>query len=105
MKRPSVNLAGRTDLSEAMAVIRECALFITNDSGLMHVASALGVPVIALFGSTDPEVTGPRDFRGAILRSRMACSPCLEPECPLGHLRCMAEITTDGVFQAAEALL
>lgn len=105
MRYPAVNLAGKTDLSEAMALIRECRLFITNDSGLMHVASALKVPLVAIFGSTDPEATGPWGYRGRILESKISCSPCLEPECPLGHLQCMTRITTDAVFEAAKALL
>ncbi len=105
MRYPAVNLAGETDLSEAMALIRECRLFITNDSGLMHVASALKVPLVAIFGSTDPEATGPWGYRGRILKSKISCSPCLEPECPLGHSQCMTRITTNAVFEAAKAFL
>ncbi len=105
MKHPAVNLAGETDLAEAMALIRECTLFVTNDSGLMHVASALEVPLIAIFGSTDPQRTGPWGFRGALLRSGIPCSPCLESVCPLGHLQCMREIGADKVFEAAKAYL
>ncbi len=105
MKRPAVNLAGKTDLSEAMALIRECALFITNDSGLMHVASALNVPLVAVFGSTDPETTGPWGYRGSLLKATMRCSPCLEPVCPKGHTACMAQISIDAVFEAARPWL
>jgi len=105
MRHPAVNLAGRTDLSEAMALIQRCRLFITNDSGLMHVASALDVPLVAIFGSTDPEVTGPWGYRGQILSSRLPCSPCLRPVCPLGHRECMTRISTEAVFEAARTFL
>lgn len=105
MRHSAMNLAGRTDLSEAMALIQRCRLFITNDSGLMHVASALDVPLVAIFGSTDPEVTGPWGFRGKILSSRLPCSPCLRPVCPLGHRECMTRIPTETVFEAARAFL
>jgi heptosyltransferase-2 len=105
MRHPAVNLAGRTGLAGAMALIERCRLFITNDSGLMHVASALEVPLVAVFGSTDPEVTGPRGYRGKILASRISCSPCLRPVCPRGHLECMTRIPVEAAFEAAKAFL
>ena len=93
MEQRAVNLAGRTDLAEAMALIEGLDLFITNDSGLMHVAAALDVPLIALFGSTNPVTTGPWGSRSRVVRTDVACSPCLKPQCPEGHMECMRRIT------------
>jgi len=81
MVSPVLNLCGRITLGEAMAVIRRCRTFLTNDSGLMHVAAALDVPLVAIFGSTDPVATGPRNRRARVVRRPMPCSPCLKPEC------------------------
>jgi len=100
-----VDLSGQTTLSEAMALIDTCRLFITNDSGLMHVAAALGRPLIAIFGSTNPITTGPFSGNSRIVRSRMSCSPCLKPVCPEGHKNCMAQVETDRVVQTAGEFL
>lgn len=93
-----LDLAGRTSLTEAMALIGLMDLFLTNDSGLMHVAAAQGVPVVALFGSTNPVTTSPRGEQSVIIRHAVDCSPCLEPECPLNY-ECMAAIGVDEVFE------
>lgn len=95
-----INLAGRTSLREAMALIETCYLFITNDSGLMHVAAALDVPQIAIFGSTDHVTTAPLSPKSRIVRVPTRCSPCLKPDCPQGHHRCMKDITVDMVYSA-----
>ncbi len=105
MTRPPVDLCGRTDLGEAMALIAACDLFVTNDSGLMHVAAALDVPLIAIFGSTNPATTGPFSARSRVVKSTVDCAPCLQPRCPLGHMNCMRDITVDTVFAAAEEML
>ncbi|MDM8551362.1 lipopolysaccharide heptosyltransferase II [Desulfobacterales bacterium HSG2] len=93
-----VNLCGKTTLREAIALIKKCRLFITNDSGLMHVAAALDVPQIAIFGSTDHITTAPASPESHIVRVPTPCSPCLKPDCPEGHHSCMKEITVDMVY-------
>jgi len=99
-----INLCGQTSLREAVALIEQCRLFITNDSGLMHVAAALDLPLIAIFGSTDHVATGPGNPGSHIVRVPMPCSPCLKPDCPEDHL-CMKEITVDMVYSVAERML
>ena len=103
-KRDLINLAGETGLNEAMALISRCGLFISNDSGLMHLAGALDVPLIAIFGSTNPVTTSPPGERSRILYKGVSCSPCLKKECPT-DFRCMDLIQTDDVYDAAERLL
>jgi len=105
MNRSAVNLAGETRLEEAMALIACCDLFVTNDSGLMHVAAAQDVPLIAIFGSTNPVTTGPHSRRSRIVRAELPCSPCLKPYCPEGHLHCMTRIDVDAVFSVVEEML
>jgi heptosyltransferase-2 len=104
MKAPPVNLCGKTTLRQAVSIIDRCRLFVTNDSGLMHVAAALDIPLVAIFGSTNPVTTGPSGSKSHIVRVPMDCSPCLKPRCPEDH-RCMEEISVDQVYEAAAALL
>ncbi len=101
--RPLV-LSGRTRLSELIAMIACCDLFITNDSGPMHLAAALGIPTLALFGSTDEVATGPLSPSAVVLNKKVECSPCLLRECPIDH-RCMTQITAEEVFQQAVRML
>lgn len=105
MQKPPIDLCGRTRLGEAMALIAACDLFITNDSGLMHVAAALKVPLIAIFGSTNPVTTGPLSTSSRVVKSQIECAPCLKPQCPLGHMNCMRNISVDMVFSVAEKML
>jgi heptosyltransferase-2 len=105
MQHQPVDLSGKTTLGEAMALIKCCELFITNDSGLMHVAAALNVPLIAIFGSTNPETTGPWNPSSRIVRVSTECSPCLKPDCPENHLNCMKQIDVDMVFQVVKEIL
>jgi len=86
-----------------MAVIAQCRLFITNDSGLMHVAAALGVPVVAIFGSTDPVATGPVGCPARIVRHPLPCSPCFKTHCPT-DFRCMTLVEVEEVLAAAREL-
>jgi len=96
-----VDLAGKTSLAQAMAMIGVCDVFVTNDSGLMHVSAALGVPTLAIFGSTDHVATGPRGSKTRIIRHETECSPCLKPECPT-DFRCMLSIEPEEVWKEME---
>ncbi len=100
----SANLAAKTTLAEFIEMAAACCLYLTNDSGAMHIASALGVPTVAVFGSTDHVATGPAGHRFAIIRQQVECSPCLLRECPIDH-RCMTRVTVDTVAQAALELV
>ena len=95
------NFAGETALREFIDLAAACRLFLTNDSGAMHVASALGVPTVAVFGATDHEGTGPLGPLARVVREPVECSPCLLRECPIDH-RCMTRVSAERV--AAEAL-
>ena len=100
------NLAGATTLEEAVALIGLCGLFITNDSGLMHVAAALDVPLVSIFGPTDPSTTSPWCTRHRLIRKEgLPCSPCMERECGPGHHLCMEAIASDEVCAAAADLI
>lgn len=105
MKYPPLDLSGKTVLGEAMALIEQCRLFVSNDSGLMHVAAALNVPLVAVFGSTNSKTTGPLGSRSRVVQVSIACSPCLKPECPEGHLNCMDQIDVDMVFEAVKEVM
>ena len=95
---PLIDLTGATTLAQAVALIARCHLFITNDSGLMHVAAALRVPLIAIFGSTDPEKTGPLGETSRVLRKPVPCAPCLKTECPEDR-KCMGLLSVEEVFE------
>ena len=99
-----VDIAGRTDLSDAIALIAFCDLFLTNDSGLMHVAGALGVPTVTIFGSTNPKTTYPLGKRTSLISKSVDCSPCLKQECPT-DFRCMNLVTVDEVVDESLRLL
>jgi len=97
-----LNLAGRTSLRELMALLKCCRVLLTNDTGPMHVAAALGTPVVVPFGSTSPELTGPGlpgDPRHRLLKSDAPCSPCFRRECPI-DFRCLNGIAVDRVVTA-----
>ncbi|MBI3851313.1 MAG: lipopolysaccharide heptosyltransferase II [Verrucomicrobia bacterium] len=101
---PALNLAGKTSLGELMALLKTCRVLLTNDSGPMHVAAALGTPVVVTFGSTSPELTGPGlpgDPRHHLLSAHVPCSPCYRRSCPI-DFRCMNGIN---VAQVVEAVL
>ena len=96
------NLCGQTSLRELMALLKSCRVLLTNDTGPMHVAAALGTPVVAPFGSTSPELTGPGlpgDARHRLLKSDAPCSPCFLRECPI-DFRCMNGIAAERVVKA-----
>jgi heptosyltransferase-2 len=101
---PMVNLAGKTNLKEAIAAISRCSLFISNDSGLMHVAGALNIPTVAIFGSTNPITTSPVGERSVVIYKGASCSPCLKETCPT-DFRCMEMISVEEVCETAKGLL
>jgi lipopolysaccharide heptosyltransferase II len=98
-----VNLIGRTDLRQLAGVLSRCAAFVSNDSGAMHLAAAVGVPVTAIFGPTDERVTAPIGDHDVIIHE-VFCRPCMLRDCPIDH-RCMKRISTDQVFNAIAARL
>jgi len=100
-----LNMAGKTGLRELAALISECDAFVTNDSGPMHMASALFVPTVAIFGSTNRKTTGPFGQEHRIVSKDLPCAPCMKRECPEGHLKCMTEISADEVLEALKQLL
>lgn len=99
-----VNGAGAMKLRELMAFLSLCGLYLTNDSGAMHVAAALGAPVVAVFGSTDWVTTAPRSPNAVVVRGSAPCAPCLLRHCPIDH-RCMESVAPEQVAAAARALL
>jgi heptosyltransferase-2 len=98
------NYAGETTLEQFIELAARCELFLTNDSGAMHIASALGVPTVAIFGATDNIATGPTGPHSRVVREKVECSPCLLRECPIDH-RCMTRVRVDRVVQEALGLL
>ena len=96
------NLAGATDLAEAIALIAASIEVVSNDSGLMHVAAALARPQVAIFGSSDPRHTPPLSPRAKTLWLHLDCSPCFERTCPLGHLNCLVGITPEQVLDSMQ---
>ncbi len=100
-----IDLTGRTTLAEAMALIDQCQVFVTNDSGLMHVAAALKTPLAAIFGSTNPVTTGPFSENNIILRQPLPCSPCMETHCRQNNFACMENIGVEDVLTAVDVLL
>lgn len=99
-----INIAGKTTLGQAFAMIDNCDLFVTNDSGLMHAAAALGINQVAIIGSTNHIATGPANQNSSILRIAVPCSPCMKPQCPTDH-KCMSQISVEMVFEKAIAVL
>jgi heptosyltransferase-2 len=100
-----MSLAGRTSMRELMAYISECDVFLTNDSGPMHIASAAGTPLVAIFGSTSPELTGPSGASQAVLKADMDCSPCFGRNCGKDYIRCMYAVSTEEVYDNVRKLL
>lgn len=99
------NRVGKTRLSELIVELKTCRFLLTNDTGTMHLAAALGVPTVALFGSTEPSLTGPLGDQHRVLRHHVPCSPCFKRECPFGHYDCMKGLTVDRVVDEVKAAL
>jgi heptosyltransferase-2 len=104
LRRPPLDLTGKTAIADLPALLSHCHLFIGNDSGAMHVAAAVGLPIVAVFGPTDPLGTAPVTPRCSIVQQEPYCSPCFLRRCPTDH-RCMTAITTDMVETAARPWL
>ncbi len=98
-------LAGKTSLRELIALISECDIFVTNDSGPMHIAYAVGTPLTAIFGSTSADLTGPVGAGNAVVRADIECSPCFERRCDKDFIRCMFAVTSEEVYSRVKELL
>ncbi len=103
MKTKALNAGGKTSLRELAALYRRAALLVTTDSGPMHLAAAVGTPVVALFGPTDPARTGPYGPSHRVISKGLPCSPCFRKQCP--DPRCMTEISVEEVFSAVRDML
>ncbi|MBX3027481.1 glycosyltransferase family 9 protein [bacterium] len=101
---PLINLVGRTGLRDVIAVMERAAVAIGPDTGPMHIAAAVGAPVVALFGATSPRRSGPWGWHDYVLRGEAPCVPCYRPRCPIGRL-CMETITPGKVIERVEAAL
>ena len=104
LKKKPVNLTGKTAIADLPAMLSRCNLFLGNDSGAMHVAGAVGLPIVAIFGPTDPHGTVPVTPRCTVVQEKSYCSPCFLRRCPTDH-RCMKAVTPEMVVSAAQLRL
>jgi len=103
MSKKAINISGKTSLGVSMAIIKRCNIFVSNDSGLMHIAAALEVPTIGIFGSTDPYATGPKGIYVKVIKHDIPCSPCFRRECPYS-LECLYSISPEEVWTEMEEM-
>jgi heptosyltransferase-2 len=100
-----ISVAGRTSLRELAALIAECDVFLTNDSGPMHIAYAVGTPLVAIFGSTSPALTGPVGYGHVVVSAGLECSPCFARRCDKDYIQCMFSVTSEEVFDKVRRML
>jgi heptosyltransferase-2 len=100
-----INLTGKLSLEKSGALISKCKIFITNDTGPMHIADALDIDIVAIFGPTDPEETPPFRKREHIIYKKIHCSPCKKRICPLNHHQCMINISVNDVYSIIKKIL
>ena len=98
------NLCGKTQLEDSIDLLSVCESAVTNDSGLMHIAAAVNIPVVAIYGSSTPAYTPPLTDKAQIQYLGLECSPCFKRSCPLGHTNCLKNITVDNVFKSINAI-
>lgn len=99
-----IDLAGKTSLTDAIDLLSLATVVVSNDSGLMHIAAALQRPLVVIYGSTDPRFTPPLSHEVSILSLDLGCSPCFERECPLGHMKCLQDLSVHRVLTAIQEL-
>ena len=102
-----LNLIGKTSLNEAIDIIGQSCCVVSNDSGLMHIAAALNIPVVGIYGSSSPQYTPPLidDNKRALVYENLDCSPCYKRECPYDHLNCLNNIPVEDVKQSISRLV
>ena len=100
----AVIAAGETSVGELIALLSLSSAFIGNDSGAMHIANALGIPTVGIFGSTNPIRTGPEGTNSRVIWHRLECSPCLARTCRYGHYNCLRQIEPKEVLEALESV-
>ncbi len=100
----AIDLTGQTSLAQAVDLLALSTVVVSNDSGLMHIAAATGQPVVALYGSSDPQYTPPLSDQAQVIYHNLDCSPCFARHCPLGHLNCLRGITPDEVAKAIKEI-
>ena len=98
-------MAGRTGLRELIALLSELDLLVTNDSGPMHLGYAVGTPLVAIFGSTSPRLTGPAGYGDSVIREELDCAPCFERTCRKGEMKCMDLVSSEQVFNAVKGMI
>jgi ADP-heptose:LPS heptosyltransferase len=99
-----VNRIGQTTIEELIDELRKCRLVLTNDTGTMHLASLVGLPVVAIFGSTEPRLTGPLGDGHVVLRHQVECSPCFLRQCPI-DFRCMKAVSVEEAVEGVSTIL
>ncbi len=100
-----LNFAGKTSLRQLIGLISECDALITNDSGPMHISYAVGTPLVAIFGSTSPELTGPPEDGNIVIKGKVECSPCFKRKCPFDNIKCMQGVSVEDVFGGLKKIL